>query len=258
MSTETQALPASEVQVEGVAAPAAGEDQGTAPDPASEDQQPAAERTFTQSELDAIVQKRVAKAQAKAARQMEQTYRDTLERIAPRGAQTEAEDTSLDRSNFKSDAEWIDAKVEARLAERENRAREESQQQARAAQAQKIEAVYAKAEAIPGFDRDEFDSLPLTKAVAEAIVESDIAPKLMAHLLATPTLVQRLHSLPPARQAAEMGRVEERLLAVSKVSQAAEPFETVGRSRSPTGDLQNASVSEYERMRRKQGARWAR
>lgn len=86
------------------------------------------------------------------------------------------------RENFTSDEAWLDARDNYRDAQREAKIKAERQSQTHAELADKTEKLYAKAEKIQGFDRESFDDLPLTSSIAQALIESDIAPQLMAHL----------------------------------------------------------------------------
>lgn len=228
------------------------EDQETAP--VTPEEQKPVDKTFTQAELDAIVQKRVAKAEAKAARQIERTYRETLERIAPQPTKPVA--TEISRDNYATDADWIDAKVEARLAERDRQSQQVQQQQEFKRIEQTTEQIYAKAEKETGFDREAFEELPLTPAIASAIIESDVAPKLMAYMTSNPEEVDRIARLSPTRQAVELGKLEVKLTAAPKTSAAPAPITPIGSGRTAVHDLANASPEDYYLMRQKQGARY--
>lgn len=227
------------------------EAQETAPE-TPEESKPA-DKTFTQAEVDAIIQKRVAKAEAKAARQIERTYRETLERIAPQPAKPAP--TEISRDNYATDAEWIDAKVEARFAERE-RQQQAAQQQTHAQQIEKTtEQLYAKAEKEIGFDRDAFEDLPLTPSIASAIIESDIAPKLMAFMTSNPEEVERIARLSPTRQAVELGKLEVKLSNAPKTSAAPAPITPIGAGRSNSLDLASASAEDFYLARQKAGSK---
>ncbi len=124
--------------------------------------------------------------------------------------------------------------------------------------AEKTERIYQDAERIPGFDREEFEALPPTPAIASAITDSDVAPKLMAYMAANPAEVERISALSPARQAAEIGKLETKVASVAKAPKAPAPINPIGNGQSPMKSLATASMDEYIAMRKKQGARWAR
>ncbi len=210
-------------------------------------------KTFTQEELDSIVQKRLAKERSKAERQVAQAYREALEsvtRAKPAQADTPAEPT---RDQFASDEEWVDARVQHALKKKESQ--ESAKQQTR-----KSEELYSEAEKIPGFDRDDFDSLPLTPQIAQFLLESDASPKLMAYMVKNESEVERISKLSPARQFAELGKIEGKLSSkpAIKPSTTPAPIEPIGRGKSTVKTAENMSMDEYMEMRRKEGASWAR
>ena len=227
--------------------------------PDAEKEAPAAEKTFTQKELDEILQKRLAKSEARAERRAKEAYREALEavtRTQPVQRQTSNEPT---RDQFASDAEWIDAKVEYKLQQRDSAKAQEATRQSQAELEKKTEDIYAKAEKVAGFDRESFDELPLTKSIAAVLIESDVAPQLMAYMSANPEEVERIAKLSDARQAVELGKLEVKLQQTPKTTKASPPISPVSGSRGGTSlDLSSADFASYKAMRTKQGARWAR
>ena len=226
-------------------------------DTAQEVKEVPAEKTFTQAELDDIVQRRIAKAESKAERRATQAYKDALERITPQ--QREApRNTEPTRDQFASDAEWIDAKVDHKLQQRDAGQREVQARESNASMYQKTEAIYAQAEKLPGFDRDAFDELPLSGAMAAAITESDVAAQLMAFMATNPEEVDRIAKLSPIKQAVELGKLESKIQQPSKISKAPPPISPIGNQGSVSPNLANASFAEYKKMRAEGGAKWAR
>jgi hypothetical protein len=227
--------------------------------PEGEEKQAPAEKTFTQKELDEILQKRLAKSEARAERRAKEAYREALEavtRTQPVQRQTSDEPQ---REQFANDAEWIDAKVEYKLQQRDSARVQEATRQADTQNFIKAEALYAKAEKVAGFDRDSFNDLPLTRPIAEVIMESDVAPQLMAYMSANPEEVERISKLSDARQAVELGKLEVKLQQTPKTTKASPPISPVSGSRGGTSlDLSSADFASYKAMRAKQGARWAR
>jgi hypothetical protein len=227
--------------------------------PEGEKEAPAAEKTFTQKELDEILQKRLAKSEARAERRAKEAYREALEavtRTQPVQAKTSNEPT---RDQFSSDAEWIDAKVDYKLQQRDSAAKAEATRASQQSLNSKTEDLYAKAEKVAGFDRESFDELPLTKSIAAALIESDVAPQLMAYMSANPEEVERITKLSEARQAVELGKLEVKLQQSPKTTKASPPISPVSGSRGgASSDLNAADFASYKAMRAKQGARWAR
>ena len=142
--------------------------------------------------------------------------------------------------------------------QRVGRPSSQQQQQAKSL-AQKTESIYAEAEKLPGFDRDAFDELPLTRSIVEALIDSDAAAKLMHHLAANPAEVERIAKLSPARQAAEIGKLETKVTAAPpKTSNNPDPIKGVNGGRTPVHTLATDDMDEYIAQRKKQGAAWAR
>lgn len=218
-------------------------------------------KTFTQEELDSILQKRLAKAEAKAERRAAQAYREALERVAPVRQETKVNDEPM-RDQFANDADWIDAKVEHRLKQREAAQEAVKAQESQKTLAQKTETIYQEAEKIEGFDRDDFDLLPLTPYIAHALIESDDAPKLMHYMASNPDEVKRISAMSPARQAAEIGKIEAKLADAPKkevrLSKAPDPIKPMGTGKAAVKSLDTSDFSEYKKLRAAQGARWSR
>jgi len=74
------------------------------------------------------------------------------------------------------------------------------------------EREQAARQALPDFDAVARDpTLPITPLMAEVIRESDVGPQVAYHLGTNRQEAQRIASLPPHRQAAELGRIEAAL-----------------------------------------------
>lgn len=217
-----------------------------------------AEKTFTQKELDEILQKRLAKSEARAERRAAAAYREALQAVTQKQPATPQTSSEPTRDQFASDAEWIDAKVEHKLQQREQAKQAESQREAQQRITRETDALYAKAEKVPGFDREAFDELPLTRSIASAVLESDVGPQLMAYMSANPDEVERISKLSDTRQAVELGKLEARLQNAPKTTKAAPPITPIGSRGSSTPDLASADFAAYKALRAKQGARWVR
>lgn len=224
-----------------------------------ENKEPAAEKTFTQKELNDILEKRIARAESKAERRVIQA----LERIAPQHIQPQYQPVYNDKPNrdqYVSDEAYIESLTDWKIDQRESVGKQEKAQEQSRAIESKTENMYAEAAKIPGFDRDDFNDLPLTPAIVQTIVDSDVAPKLMAYMAANPEDVARIATLSPARQAAELGKLETKVANIKapRVSNAPEPISTIGTQGGTVKNLATATMDEYIAMRTKQGARWAR
>lgn len=264
MTEEVQGGLPSEV----VEAPAATPENVAAPESetqaAPEVKTEAETKSFTQAELDAIIQKEKAKAEAKAERRAMKAYRETLERVLPQSQQQQQQPQSPKegrptREQFVSDDDYVEAMADWKLEQRDAEARKAMQQQQARTIQSKTEGIYAEAQKIAGFDREAFDELPLTQAIAAVILDSDVPGPLMAYMASNPEEVERISKLPPARQAAAIGKLEDKVSAAPAVSKAPPPMKPVGsRGSASNSDLSKASMEEYISQRAKQGARWAR
>lgn len=218
-------------------------------------------KTFTQQELDEIVKKRVAKAEDRAERRVLRTLEKLQpQQTAPQQASQPA-DNKPARAHYGSDEAFVDALTDWKLEQRDAKVRAASQQQQHQTLAQKTEGIYAEAQKLPGFDREAFDELPLTRPIVEALVDSDAPAKLMAHLAANPAEVERIAKLSPARQAAELGKLEAALPKAPKTSKAPDPIgdpTARGNTTTTPTDPSRMTNEQYREFRKKQGARWAR
>lgn len=176
------------------------------------------ERKFTQSELDEILRKRVAKAEGRAERRVMRTVERMLGQQQPQQAPQQQQRTEdpLARRDGESDSDFVRRAVRVELEQRDKHTAAERQQSEAKTLAEKTDRIYADAQKLDGFDREAFDDLPLTKPIVEALIDSDNAPGLMKHLADNPDEVERIAKLSPARQAAELGRMEASLQAAPK------------------------------------------
>lgn len=93
----------------------------------------------------------------------------------------------------------------------------------------------------------------------EAVVDYDAAPALVNYLGSHLDEAEDIATLPVRQQARELARIEARLAAVPKVSNAPPPIKPIGtRGSAVNTNLENATQAEFEAIRKKQGARWAR
>lgn len=217
-------------------------------------------KVFTQEEVDAIAQKERKRAEAIAERRALKAYKETLERIIP--AQQPAQqrtDERPTRANFASDDDYVEAMTDWKIGQRDSASRQHQQQEQQKTILNKTEKLYAEASKIAGFERESFDELPLTQTIAAAVIDSDVAPKLMAYLASNPDEVDRIAQLSPTRQAAAIGRLEEKVSSAPKISNAPPPLKPVGaRGSAANSDVSRMSMDEYAEHRKKQGAGWAR
>ena len=172
------------------------------------------------------------------------------------------------RENFDSYESYLEAKADYQVAEKlkevETRAerarqeqaireREESWQQ-RQKQAAKRYEDFAEVTMA--------DDLTITPIMAEAIKDSDMGPDVAYYLGKNPDLAEKIARMNPAAQVREIGKIEARLEVnkepARRPSKAPAPIEPVTGSKGSTVDPGQMSQAEYEAMRKKQGAWWAK
>jgi hypothetical protein len=221
------------------------------------EKEPAVERTYSQKEFQDSIERATAKAAAKAERR---AYREALQTLAPNQQQpAQQNDSKPARGNFASDEAYIESLTDWKIDQRESVGKQVQEQQAKQQTATKAESIYADAMK-SGLDREDLNEVAeaMTNAMRLALIESDVGGKLMAFMAANPDEVTRIASLSPARQAAEIGKLEDRVSSQPKVSAAPPPIKTIGSNAASTQSLENASFDEYKKLRAKQGATWAR
>jgi hypothetical protein len=223
-----------------------------------------APKTFTQDELDAIVQKRVAKAERRA----ENRVLRTLERL-PQHAQQQAstqqaaDDGKPLRGQFATEDEWLDARDAWRDEKRQAKDAQDRQSREVESLSAKTDKVWAAAQKLPGFDSEAFDDMAdsghLTRDMVKAVIDLDDGPSVLAFLATHPEEAERISKLSPHRQAAEIGKLEAKATAAPpKTSKAPDPIKPIGSGKTPIVDLANADMDAYVQKRKEQGAAWAR
>lgn len=154
----------------------------------------------------------------------------------------------LDPNQFESNEDYIEALVEKRLQEKEAIKAQQSK-------ADKIGKILKAAEKEGDFDIDDFKEVKISRMMAEAIVESDVAPKLVKYFHDDPEEAERIAGLSEARQAVEIGKIEDRLSGdtpakPAKKSAAPAPIKPI--SGGKTTELSyrpDMSLKEYARLR---------
>lgn len=185
---------------------------------------------------------------------------------APQRDQFESLETYLEAVAAHKAEQIVDGKLKA---EREERQAQESktkvsQGEAKVAQDwQERETAFVTAtkdysEVVQSYISEDVNAL--SDLARRAILESDVGPQVLYHLAKNPDDAERIAALSPARQVAELGKLELKMPAVQrKTSAAPAPIKPVNGGRSASGGLSdNDSQAEYEAKRKSQGARWAR
>ena len=190
------------------------------PEVAEKQNNEAAEKTYTQAEIDAMISKRLAREQRKWEREQQQRSAETqIVKAAPTA--------SVDQ--FESPEAYAEAmayqKAEELLAKRE----------AAKQQSQVLESYQEREDAA----RDKYDDfelvaynpkLPITDVMAETIQSSDIGPELAYYLGTNPKDAERISRMSPLAQAKEIGKIEAKLSdnpPVKKTTSAPAPISPV-------------------------------
>lgn len=215
--------------------------EGTAPGAVVD--QPA-EKTFTQKELDDILEKRLGKERRKRedlSRRLQVTEELALRSRPQEQPKPQADEGAPKRESYhdyesflEAKAEWrADQAVEKRFKERtEKEATERTQ-----AERGKIEKTFRERSQKAATEVEDFEDVlsaseaPMTPQMAEAIMHSELGPKLAYHLAKNPEEAERIAALPAARQATEIGRLETKIESApppKKPSNAPAPIAPVG------------------------------
>jgi len=212
------------------------------------------ERTFTQKELDDILEKRLSKERRK--REDLRAERDVLRKLAlerpeaPRPAQEpqQAAKGEPTREQFGTYEEFIEARaafraeqtVDRKLKERETQDRERSAQ----TEAEREKEAFRKSMKDSAKDIEDFDDViagikgtdPVANVSASAIDAAEAPGKVLYHLATHPDEAERIAGLSPGKQAREIVRLEEKLAKPPvKPSKAPDPIKPVG-GKSALGD----------------------
>lgn len=204
-----------------------------------------AEKTFTQEQVNELIEKRLAKAERKAARE-----REKLLQMAVNGRQPEKQpeaqpevDGAPKREDFASYEDYLEARadwkaeqkakaiIEQRERERvEAEARKQAETKAKTWQ-QRLKEAEKEIEDIHEILED--SEAPLTQPMLEAITDSDIGPKIAVHLAKHPEEAERIANLSPIAQVREITKLETKLSAEpqppkKEPSKAPDPITPVG------------------------------
>jgi hypothetical protein len=251
--TET---PAAEVKPESSQEPT-DETPAEGTEPEAGEKEPPAEKTFTQAELDAILEKKTAKVARQ--RDQERQKRELIEREVAK-ASIPHDEGKPDISQFTDADEYANAVADWRLGLRDRQEKVAQEHKKVATFDSKAADLRADLEETEGFEVAKWDKLPISDAMALAIVDSELSTKLAHHLYGHPSEAERIFALSPARQAAEIGKLEERLSTAPKTSKAPAPINPIGNGKTVTTKSSSAArtMDEYIERRKAEGARWAR
>lgn len=179
-------------------------------------------KTFTQAEVDALIQKRLRKAEQRFSRQIQETL-----------TKSQPPQEAPQREAFVDDEQFMNARIEHEAEQRAQRKLDERQkreQQERVAEgfrekAEKASERYPDFQSVVGDPR-----LPINAAMAEYIADSELGADVAYFLGKNPDRAGDIAEMSPVRAARELARIEAELAAKPKAtpSNAPEPIKPVG------------------------------
>jgi hypothetical protein len=237
-----------------------------------------AEKTFTQSELDDILQKRLAKEHRKLERQARLEVENEYLRKQQAQPQPQVQQPVQEASgepkpeNFQTYEDYIEAvtdwKVEAKLNAKLQSLQEQSQQRKQQTAQASHEATIAEKLSKGDEKYDDFDEvvrtnpkLQVTIAMRDAIGDSEISEDIAYYLGTHTEESASIAGMTIVQQIKAIERLEKKLTApaqIPRVSQAPKPADLVGKGRVPSSvNLETANAAEYEKARLKDKPLWA-
>ena len=191
-------------------------------------------KTYTQEDLDRIVNKVKKNARYQTKKEVEAFYQGRDSRPEPK-PQTPTEDRPPERSDFASYEEFLEAKAVhsggKAAAERIAKERSEAKtREAAEASSKTLNAFQSKVqEKYPDIeDRLEaISDIEMPAGALQAIAESDLGPDILSHLADNPKECQRIAALSPLAAIREIGKLE------SKLEAKPEPKKTTSKAPTP-------------------------
>lgn len=230
-------------------------------------------RTYSQADVERIARRAEARGERRAQRFLSPQQQPSQSPDQGRQGQQPAGEQMPRRDQFQTDEQWLDARDAFRDRQREAADRQRESQRAQQDLATKSDRIYRDAEKAGDFDRDAFDEV-LTPQIARAVMASEFGAQLAVYLSQNPEKASEMSEMSPAAFARAVARIEigfedaarggsgSQSQPAQRVSRAPAPPSRVGTggSSGPTsGDLSGAqSQKDYEAMRARQSAPWAR
>jgi len=209
-------------------------------------------KTFTQAEVDALVQKRLLKEERRVHRRIEQQLREQQ--------QSEALRVQPRRESYDDDDAFLNAQVEhlaevkaaQKLAERQRTEEAERRNESFAEKSEKA------VERFPDFHSVVNNpSLRINEPMAEFITESDLGAEVAYYLGKNPDKASEIADLSPIKAARELTRIETELAARPKhtPSKAPEPITPVGQRGKGSSSALPSDDDDIETWMKKEQAR---
>lgn len=213
-------------------------------------------RVFSQAEVDALIQKRLAKEQRRAeARIADAVAKATREAKPP-----------PQRSDFASDDEHQQAQFQHAILKEAERIAEQkvAETQRKTAHESAVQAFWDKADEVsdrfPDFHSVVRDpTLPLRDHVFDFVMEAENGPEVAYWLAKNRSEADRIAAMSPVKAVLRLAQVQAELAAKPKqtISNAPAPMKPIGRGRTSDSDLPQDS-DDAETWVRKERARLAK
>lgn len=238
MTTETQVevagLPASSESTE-VKEVELNTPEATAAEGVVEKKQDEPAKTFTQAEVDALIQKRLLKEERRVHRRIEQQQREQQQR--------QVLERPPERDEFRDDEAYVQAQIEHRaevkaaqkLAERERVQQQERMTETFLEKAEKASERYADFQSVVSNP-----ALAINDGMAEFIADSELGADVAYFLGKNPIKAAQIAQMSPIKAARELTRIEAEIASKPKAtpSKAPEPISPVGsRGKATTSSL---------------------
>jgi hypothetical protein len=227
--------------------------EGTAPE--GEEAKQVEPKTFTQEEVDALVQKRLLKKEREVLRNVQREQAEQAQR-----ARIEQEPK---REHFRDDDAYLEARLE-QLAERkaaEKISQLEKQREQEKVSEQFLERAEKASEKYPDFQQVAGNpNLPINDGMAEFIADSEMGPDVAYYLGKHPSEAAKIAQMSPIKAARELTRIEAEVSAkpAVKTSNAPAPITPVGNRGSAQSSLERMDFAEYKKTRMSQNPSWRR
>ena len=249
-----------------------------APDTASEVEEDQPEKTFTQAELDKIIQREKAKAERRSERhngelkaQLEKLAESINElRSKPQTDAAKAAEAAPKREQFDTYEDFVEAKAEYKaiqrvmdeLGKRDSQAAEQTQKQTNErAQREFEKATHARIEAgrkdFADFDaviNDAFEDglIPAGSPLHYALIEDEEGHKMAYHLAKNPDDAERIGALPERAMLRELGKLSVKL-AAKPAANKPPPIDPIGGRGNPGTALRDdIPIDEWMKRREAQ------
>lgn len=218
-------------------------------------------KTFTQEELDKIVQKEKAKVERKLMRQQPVQQVETKQEVVE-AKDAPNPDNYTDYSAYVRDLAKFEAKQEFDALQRQAK-----ESETKANQERELNTKREKIDSVIEAGEDKYDDFhvkvpqaQISKPAMEAILECENPHDIVYYLASNDDEAQRLLGLSPAAQAKEIGKLEDKLLEKKPVkpSSAPAPVTPVKGGKTPTTSIEDMDMDTFIAEGRKRGAIWAR